>query len=212
MGLTLNQWMSVIDTLAWPVAVIVVGIAALLILKGPLGTLLRRTESVGKQGIRFHRSKEDQRATDEPRKVEELMAVFNQQTVHAQEQNILRELETQKITRADARERILVRHLAGAQMIAAFRQISANIWQSQISILQHLSQRPGGTAELEELRPFYAVVPEPIRKRYPMDEYLGFLEYYALIKVSATSISITPTGRDFLAYLIREPHLGAKEA
>lgn len=84
-----------------------------------------------------------------------------------------------------------------------FEAIDAQIWGSQVAMLEYLNSRATGELASTLQGLFY----EPAKthfadayRNYAFDAYLRFLENFSLIAVAPTAVTLTDIGRDYLAW------------
>lgn len=100
---------------------------------------------------------------------------------------------------------LLVRQVAVFSMAALLEYVYSSIWGSQLAILQFLAVAPG-PVPVERVRPFYAAAAQQYPaafETYPFDNYLNFLTTSGLVSRTGAMVTITPLGRELLAYIVR---------
>lgn len=201
------------EKFAWPIAVVALGIAFMIIFRNPVGKLIERIRRIGKSGLSIAEGdlQESGQHTG-PSSADELLNALNSVTLQEQEQRLLADLDSRKITDPKERERVLVRYLAGTQIAYQFESISPTIWASQVALLQSVNTQEQGSP-LEDLRPFHEIplskFPE-WRETYPIEAYIGFLTAQQLLIEEGGRFRITNRGRDFLVYLVHRKHTGSQ--
>jgi hypothetical protein len=203
----ISSWSLVISSLAllaWPTAMF--GIAWLY--KKEITTLFKVV--LGKNlsvelpgGIKMSVQGADQQkaeASSVPAKLREAPNVRRTPAIEKLEQELLSQITQFK---QEDRVRILALNLAAAQLAAAFGQIYALIFGSQILGLSELEKR--GHVTNEEANVFfieYAAKRFPlIYAKYDFSGWMRFLLSNNLIEQDQSNIRITDTGRDFLLWL-----------
>lgn len=191
------------DAFAWPIAVVVVVVFALVLFRRDFSALINRTKEVGTGGLKTYENQPTQ-PVEEKKGVEDFFRTFENPLLIEAEGLILKELEGRNIKVAADREKALVRSLASSNILLNFERALGSIWQSQLSLLQYLNSRDLGS-ELSELGAFYM----DAKGKYPswyedysFDQWLGFLRSHNFITQKDSRVFITVAGREFLKYLI----------
>lgn len=221
-------------SLNWPSVALVLGLVAILVFRRPLASLLERTEKV-KDWLVAPKQPALPEATDQllptrnptvdQHALEELTSGFNSQLLRLQEEAIRADLAKHGLVAENATEKVLLRHLAGTQIVLQFERIYAVLYNSQLQALRWLnSQATQATAD--ELRAFYnraSAAWPAIYDKTDFRAWLGFLAHHGLITESEESrsaqpnadpfgLQITVLGREFLAFLVNagrtDPQIG----
>ena len=192
------------ESFAWPIVVLILGIVVVLAFKKELGGFISRAQKISKDGIETTPQQSQQNISSES-DAEELMRSFDSVVLREQE-DLIRKTLTDKIPDNNVEQiKVLIRHLAAMQMAFAFEKLYINIYGSQIGILQHLNLIPEGVPQ-DDIKPFYELAkkenPEAYEE-YPFDRYLDFLISQTLVIQHGDRYLITNLGVDFLGYLIR---------
>lgn len=194
------------EFLAWPAAVVILGIAAMLFFRKPLTQFIGRAIEMGPKGIRAGSPTAQEVGTAvRPSPADELLRAFDNALLVQQENYIRAELERLNITQVTERERVLIRLLAAVAIVSAFERTYSLIWGSQLGLLQFLNS--AGTVAADVLRLSYdlAAATEPeFYRNYSFDQWLGFLQQSLLIARADNAVSITLQGREFLKYLLHQ--------
>jgi len=112
-------------------------------------------------------------------------------------------LAREGIATAEDKEKVLIRHLAIAQLNFTFSRIDFLIYLGQLKILEVLNSNPEPKQmAMDVYNKAKAFYPE-VLKDYPFEKYLGFLKTNNLILEHEDTLSITLFGREFLAFLVR---------
>ena len=212
LGLTSN--LAMIEYLTWPAVVLVFGLMAMLLFKEELRTLIGRTKKITKDGVTFDKGNNSQNysAAPDAAAAEELLRTLNSQVLTVQEQRILEDLNTKQIVEPDQREKVLVRFLAVWQLIAAFEQINARIFSSQVQLLHAANDSRDGLTR-DDIRQYYEFSigeHDDDEAAYGIEGYLEYLISNHLIVQESTLYKITPIGRELLVYQIHHGHPGPK--
>jgi len=198
------------DFLIWPavvvICVVILGIAALFILRSAFMKLLNRTSKVGKDGITFESTQE--RGSDNkpvPLSFVELMnSTPLSATILEREKNIKEQLLNFNLKNDTEKIEALIRVTASARIEMEFTNIAHVIFGSQLDLLVQLSGTsisiPVSRAETifkqaQELYP-------DMHSSRTLDDWLRFLLSRNLILVAEDKIDITQFGSDFLKFLI----------
>lgn len=209
--------------IGWPVVSLALGITVIGVFRKQLAALLDRTEKVKdwisapKQPTLPPNAAEKPAvavAADEQKRVDELTRGFDNELLLLQEDEIRADLSGHGFAAETGCEKVLVRHLAGAQIQLAFERLQSEIYGSQVRALRWLNGQPMGT-NAYSLRPFYesAVAQFPLLyDDYGFESWLAFLAGRRLIVDApraddsqgeeSVPIGITVFGRAFLGYLV----------
>lgn len=194
----------ILGVLAWPGVVLVLGLVALLLFRGPIAALIGRTRKVGKTGLETFAEQPTQPAGEEKAGVDAYLRTFDSPLLVEAENLILKDFKDRKIDAAPDRERALVRALASTRLVLRFEITHKIIWASQVTTLHLLNSRTDGMQE-DEVLPFYEAAREAYASwyvDYPFDRWLGFLQQFGLILRKDSRCLISVAGREFLKYLV----------
>ena len=136
--------------------------------------------------------------------VDELMKAFDNPILKEREQLIEADLKNRGVHSDTDKIQILTRHLAATQINIVFVAIDAQIYGSQVALLQFLNTQ--NDLPKEGLKAFYDIAASKnpaFFQRYPYEQYLAFLINWALIIEKDKNLSITLFGVEFLSYLTR---------
>jgi len=99
---------------------------------------------------------------------------------------------------------LLLRAVAGGQILQHFERLARLVYGSQLQLLVSLNTVPLG-APIDDSRAIYNLAqqsyPEPY-KRISFDQWLGFLTTQGLVEQSGNNLTVSPKGRDFMKFLI----------
>lgn len=195
--------------LNWPlclsVAAIIVGIAALFILRPALIRLLDRTKRVSKEGAVFEQDREVPVIPTEPAfSSSAILSGPVSASVLDREKIILKHVREMKAASEDERIRAVIRTFAATRLDLEFCDIGNAIFGSQLRLLVVLSSG-GHAASISSAKNLFtdAAAQFPaIYKERSFDTWLGYLKSVRLIEIVGETLIITQYGSDFLKYLI----------
>lgn len=190
------------DAFAWPVAVLIIVLFALVFFRKELSSLLNRTKELGAGGLKAYDNPPPQPA-DEKKSADEFFRSFENPLLLEAEGLILKDLNDRRIEAPQEREKTLIRALASSNLVLHFERLHGTIWLSQLATLRYLNQRDTG-AERAELYHFYETAKASYAswyENYSFDQWLGFLQSFNLICSNDSRLFITVAGREFLKYL-----------
>jgi hypothetical protein len=192
--------------LFWPAAVLILAVIFIIAFKKPIERLLDRTKKIGTTGLDASAVTAQETAIERvPTAADELLGRFDDAMLRLREDAIRLELEQRRVDNPADRERVLIRHLAAAQVYAGFERVYRVIFGSQLQMLQALNSM--GTAHKDNLKRHYdfAAILEPgFYASYSYDQWLHFLQSNFLVQVEGDAVTISIAGRDFLMFIVRE--------
>lgn len=193
-----------LDALNWPTATLVFGLVFVLAFYKPIANLLLRTKKLGKGGLEAFDNAQLPAHPESPTEVEKFLRTYDNPLLLLQEQRIRDDLKERKVGAPADLEKMLVRALAGTQLLLHFERVYSSIYSSQVAILNFLNARQDGALP-NELMPFYddakTRFPE-IYVSHPPDAYFDYLSSFNLIENRSGRVAITTAGREFLKWLI----------
>lgn len=136
--------------------------------------------------------------------VDELMKAFDNPILKEREQLIETDLKKRGVHSDTDKIQILTRHLAATQISIVFVTIDAQIYGSQVALLQFLNTR--NNLPKEGLKAFYEIAVSKnsaLFQSYQYEQYLAFLKNWGLIIEKDKNLSITVLGIEFLNYLTK---------
>lgn len=176
----------------------------------PLSGLINRTEKIGKDGLTASTSTSDaqtgaSKSTSES--VQKLLDVVgNSIVINDLEERIIDELKARNLDASGDSVRVLVKHLAGTQLLLAFEQIHGAIFGSQIKLLKKLNEFVGKGRPAEfvgnHFREVQAHYPE-LPNEWDLEKYLEFLFSHLLIVKNENQYHITNLGVEYLTWVTR---------
>jgi len=192
------------DSLIWPSVVVIIGIAAILILRPAFMRLIDRTSKVGKNGLTFERPQEGGKPEPTPLSFDELMKLPITASILDREKHIKTYLQTLNLKDDGEKIDVLIRSLSFSRLEVEFNNISNTIFGSQINLLIRLS----GTSQGLNL-PQAETIFKQAKDNFPaahenrtLNEWLNYLLTHKLIIQTAERIDITQYGADFLKHLV----------
>jgi hypothetical protein len=204
-----NIPMEILEILAWPFVAVVLGIFVSLIFRAQIAQFINRIKNVGAKGITTElpppESQQEQRESN-AEAVQHLLDVVGTSVVIAeQEQRILSELEEKGLDANSDSARVLIKHLAGTQLLLAFERAYSSIFGSQIFLLKKLNEVTGPgrdlgfvTAHVENIKALF-----PELADWTFEQYLSFLYTHLLVIREGDRFHITHFGVEFLTWMMR---------
>ena len=192
-----------IEHLAWPGAVVVIACFALVLFRDGFSRLVDRIKGAGRDGVTFHPSQEVAKVT--PHDVPRIPSVSEQAVsavVLAREEAI--SVELQRIPEDQLKIAQLRRALATAVVEGELSRLAYVIFGSQVQLLVDLAGTRGELA-ITHARTLYdgAVAQYPAwYASRSFEDWLGFITRSNLIAASASGVSLTPYGEEFLKFLV----------
>ena len=120
-----------------------------------------------------------------------------------QEKRIKADLESKKLDYSDDTSKVLIRHLAGAQVINWFERNYNTLFGSQIALLRKLQDNKEGI-QFEDIDKYFSEVkaenPETY-KTWNSNTYLAYLKNSYLVEESDGKLLLTKIGSEFLKLL-----------
>lgn len=102
----------------------------------------------------------------------------------------------------------LIGQLAFSRVLWSFENLYANIFGGQVEVLSYLNQRLGvglSRQELESLWVAHQQRNKPALDDWSLNSYLDFLRNRGLIFDFNDGVQISPLGREFLVWLVKNP-------
>lgn len=201
----MEAFLKVLEVVKWPLSVVVIVLFFILFFRRPLSTFIERLKGIKYRGGELQSEPQTQeQAQIKVGSAEKLLKAFDSPILLDTERSIRDNLAREGVAAPEDKEKILIRYLAVAQINFAFLRIDYMIYLGQLKILEFLNSNI--SAKKQMAKDVYdaalAAYPE-ILKGYPFDNYIGFLISNNLITEHEEALSITPFGREFLAFLVR---------
>lgn len=173
----------------------------------PLSELIRRTTKIGKEGLTAGSTPEAQREKSDPESVQQLLDVVGNSIVITDiEGRIRTELTNNGFNTNGDTAKVLIRHLAGTQLLLSFEQIHNLIFGSQIFLLKKLNEVVGQgrpvafvNGHIDHVKSIY---PSELGE-WSYDQYLEFLYGRLLIVRHEDQVHITNNGVEYLTWVAR---------
>lgn len=191
------------DAFAWPAAVLIIVVFALIIFRKEISSLLNRTKEIGTSGLKAYDTPPTQ-PTDEKKSVDEFFRSFENPLLLEAEELILNDLKNRKIETSQEREKTLLRALASTNLLLHFERVHGTIWLSQLAALRYLNQRDTGAERADLYHHFYETAKAAYPnwyENYSFDQWLEFLQSFTLVALKDSRLFISVAGREFLQYL-----------
>ncbi len=120
------------------------------------------------------------------------------------ETDIKKELAEKGLEITEEATKVLLRHLAGTQLILIFERIHSAIFGSQISLLRRISSHLDGMPEDEVSQYFIKVKHQfPDLNNWSIEDYLLYLFNNGLLSKLNNNIFITNLGIEYLTWITR---------
>lgn len=190
-----------IEFIAWPTSALLGFVFLLLLFRAPITSLIHRVRSIKKDGIE---------TIDTPSQAKSealdggLMKHFDTPLLVQIEDNIRETLREKHLDLSTPTAKVLIRHLAHAQMTAGFESTYRRIYGSQIRILKE-SNTPTGVS-IVSTKAFFRQLSEEHGDFYadfPFCNYIQFLFNEFLILEKSGAYHATIRGQAFLEWIVR---------
>ena len=136
-----------------------------------------------------------------------MLEIVGKSPVISEYEKLIRaDLESRGLTYDTATARVLVRHLAGTQLLLKLEQVYSLIFGSQIQLLKRLNEVAGRGRDEDYVVDFIdeAMLRDPkIFERWTHEDYLHFLVTNSLVTIQDKSLHITGLGVEFLTWMTR---------
>lgn len=198
--------MDILQAITWHQLAFIFAIVFIFAFRQPLSELIRRTTKIGKEGLTAGAAPEAQREKSDPEAVQQLLdAVGNSIVIADIEGRIKNDLKEKGLSAEGDAAKVLIRHLAGTQLLLSFEQIHNLIFGSQIYLLKKLNEVAG------QGRPWQFVTDhiDHVKQMYPeladwsYEQYLEFLYGRHLIVRHGDTLHITNLGVEYLTWIAR---------
>jgi len=200
---------EILQTITWQHMVFIFALVFIFTFRHPLSGLIKRTTKINKEGLTAELSPESQRedVKTSSEAVQQLLdAVGNSIVLNEIEENIKNELAEKNLLNGDAATKVLVKHLAGTQLLLAFERIHGSIFGSQIFLLKKLNEVAGQGRSEDYVKKHIEHVKEVYTDDlggWSADQYLEFLYSQQLIVKDKDKIHLTNLGVEYLTWMVR---------
>ena len=195
------------ETFAWPIAVIVIAVVAMLIFRKPLERLLDRIKKIGTTGIDTTASEQTTAKSEVgPSAADEFAKLFDNQLLVQREKSIRAALTPTVGPDYTSQEETLLRIIAAQAIKLQFEMTYRSIFGSQLNALQTVNPSPDGV-ELQIFETLYnqaAELNKAMYADYSFEQWLEYMEHQSLVIRKDDKVCITLDGREFLQYLIHQ--------
>jgi len=193
-----------VDSLIWPLVVVIISIAAIIILRPAFMHLVDRISKAGKNGITFERPQEGESPQQPVFSFVDLMKLPITASVLEREKAIEKNFQSFDLKDETEKVSALIRALAFSRIEAEFNNISHVIFGSQLNLLVQLSGTPHCLTllQVESLFKLAQNNYPAIHANRTLNDWLNYLLVTNLITQSNDVIDITQYGKDFLKYLV----------
>ncbi len=181
----------------------------ILIFHKPISIFIQRITKIGKGGLTAGLSPESQREKikTSAEAVQHLLdLVGNSIVINEYEKLIKKDLTTRGLSADGDVSKVLIKHLAGTQLLLALEKIHSSIFGSQIFLLKKLNEvvDQGRTQEyvndhIEHVKKLYS----DNLGDWSSEQYLKFLHSQSLITSNQREIHITDMGVEYLTWIAK---------
>ena len=170
-------------------------------------TSVQKQESTNVFGDYYSASRKNIQLKKNNSNVQELLErIGNSSVITELEKRIIAELKEKDLEIEGDTDKVLLRHLAGTQLVLEFEKIHQIIFGSQIQFLQQINTLGAQGVPQEYLSEYYENVihrfPDSF-KNWSQDQYFSFLFSKFLLVKKAEYISLTDLGREYLLWIVR---------
>ncbi|MDD5241655.1 MAG: hypothetical protein PHG47_08040 [Sulfuricella sp.] len=195
------------NAITWHHLAFIFALAFIAIFKQPLSELIRRTTKIGKEGLIAGSAPEAQREKSNPEAVQQLLDVIGNSIVITDIESRVKAELTEKGFNTDGDTvKVLIRHLAGTQLLLKFEQIHSLIFGSQIFLLKKLNEVAGQGKPLtfvnDHIDYIKTIYPSGLGE-WTYDQYLSFMYGRLLLVRHGDMIHITNLGVEYLTWVAR---------
>ena len=198
---------EILSAITWHHLAFIFALVFVFTFKQPLSELIRRTTKIGKEGLTAGSAPESQREKSDPEAVQQLLDVIGKSIVVTDIEGRIRTELTNKGLNTDGDTvKILIRHLAGTQLLLSFEQIHNFIFGSQIFLLKKLNEVAGQGRPVAFVNGHIGHVKSIYSSAFgewSYDQYLEFLYNRLLIVRQEDQIHITNNGVEYLTWVAR---------
>ena len=196
----METFLKILEMIKWPIVVVV----AMVFFRRCISAFINRARGVKYPGGEIQAGPPSQDTAEiKIGSAEKLLQALDSPVLLDVEKAIRETMAKEGVATAEEKEKVLIRHLASAQLNFIFTRIDFMIYLSQLKILEALNSNPAPKQMARNLYDKAITVYPEVLKDYPFEKYLGFLKTNNLILEDEENLSITLFGREFLAFLVR---------
>lgn len=194
------------ETLIWPVVVIVVVVLFLILFKRQIGEKIKCVSQVNRSGVTFSSSDEKNALQVSARDVSDLFGSNDTRLLLEVEDSIKQDLTVNRLNSEQEKIEYLIRHLALSQIYQNFEQCYASIFGSQIFLLKKLNEALGQGRDSRFIKTHFQHVQEMFTSSFAdwtADSYMQYLFNQNLVTQKDNMFHITVKGIGFLVWLTK---------
>jgi hypothetical protein len=177
------------------------------IFKNPISNLINRITSINKNGLIAESKPDSQREKTDPEAVKQLLEMVGTSVLIQERESAIKQDLTQRHLDVESDTcRVLIRYLAGTQLLLTFVDIHNLIFGSQIILLKKLNElvEIGMTEDsikgyINNVMAIYTTSFD----NWTNDQYLAFLYIKKLIVRNGDLIHISHIGKEYLIWIVR---------
>ena len=200
---------ELLNATTWTHLVFLFAVFFLLVFRDQVSSLISRTRKIGKEGLSADPVPEKQQEKIETNSeaVQKLLnMVGDSHVINQLEEGIYIDLENRNISNDTDKVKVLVKILAGTQILRAFEIVYGSIFGSQIYLLEKLNEVRAQGMDTNAVNQYF----DQIKATYPAQlgqwsngQYLKFLFDNSLIHHNDDKFYITESGTEFLIWLTK---------
>jgi hypothetical protein len=200
----METFLKILEVIKWPLVVVAIGVVAIVCFRRCIAAFINRARGVKYPGGEIQAGPPPQDPAEiKVGSAEKFLQALDSPVLLDTEKAIREILAKEGIATAEDKEKVLIRHLAIAQLNFAFSRIDFLIYLGQLKIIEVLNSNPAPKQMARDMYNLAVTVYPEVLKDYPFEKYLGFLKTNNLILEHEETLSITLFGREFLAFLVR---------
>lgn len=200
---------EIMNSVTWEHLLFIFSLVFIVLFRAPMADLIRRIIKIDEKGITASPLPEAQRekVQTSAEAVQQLLdAVGNSIVINEQEEKIRDELKVKQLTVETDTARVLIKHLAGTQVLLAFERVHSSIFGSQIYLLKKLNELAGQGQSVEfvhnHIDHVKTLFPDQLAG-WSYEQYWAFLYSHLLIVLKDEKFHITNFGVEYLTWLAR---------
>lgn len=206
--------MEVLSAIAVHHLVFAFALIFIVLFRKSLSELICRITKIGKEGVTVSSVPEAQREKKDTEAVQQLLDVIgNSIVVSDLEGRIKVELKDKGLNADGDTAKVLIRHLAGTQLLLSFEQIHSLIFGSQIFLLKRFNEAVGQGRPWEFVTGYIDRIKEAHGIElgaWSYDQYLEFMYGRMLIIRHGEKVHITNFGVEYLTWIVRNGRIENK--